>query len=391
MRYRTGRHGEKLSQLGYGCMRFTRSAGGIDLRKAEAEVMEAIRSGVTYLDTAYIYPGSEAAVGEILRRNGCRDQVYLATKLPQYLIRSAKALDRYFDEELKRLQTDHVDFYLMHMLADVNAWERLRSCGIEDWLAGKKASGAIRNAGFSFHGNTGTFLQVLDAYDWDFCQIQYNYMDEHTQAGRRGLEAAGARGLPVIIMEPLRGGRLAANLPERARKLLEDDGRGWSPAEWGLRWLWDQPAVSCVLSGMNSLEMVRENCRVASEAEAGALTADDRALIEALRRELAGAQKIGCTGCGYCQPCPQGVDIPGVFRCWNELGVDGKGKARREYLQTTAMRRPSTGPRHCVDCGKCEAHCPQSLPIRRALKEAAAELETPAYRLVERAYRLLKI
>ncbi len=391
MRYRTGRHGEKLSQLGYGCMRFTRSAGGIDLRKAEAEVMEAIRSGVTYLDTAYIYPGSEAAVGEILRRNGCRDQVYLATKLPQYLVRSAKALDRYFDEELKRLRTDHVDFYLMHMLADVNAWERMRSYGIEDWLAGKKASGAIRNAGFSFHGNTETFLRVLDVYDWDFCQIQYNYMDEHTQAGRRGLEAAGARGLPVIIMEPLRGGRLASNLPESARKLLEDDGRGWSPAEWGLRWLWDQPAVSCVLSGMNSLEMVRENCRTASEAEAGALTEDDRALIEALRREIAGVQKIGCTGCGYCQPCPQGVDIPGVFRCWNELGVDGKGKARREYLQTTAMRRPSTGPRHCVDCGKCEAHCPQGLPIRQALKDAAAELETPAYRLVEQAYRLLKI
>lgn len=391
MRYRTGRHGERLSQLGYGCMRFTRSGGGIDLPKAEREVMEAVHAGVTYLDTAYIYPGSESAVGEILHRNGCRDRVYLATKLPQYLVRSAKAIDRYFDEELKRLQTGYVDFYLMHMLADVNAWERMKSYGIEAWIAKKKGSGAVRNIGFSFHGGTEAFLQVLDAYDWDFCQIQYNYMDEHTQAGRRGLEAAAARGIPVIIMEPLRGGRLAANLPRGATQLLESDGRGWSPAEWGLRWLWDQPGVTCVLSGMNSLEQVRENCRVAAAAEAGALTEADFALIEALRREIAGAQRVGCTGCGYCQPCPQGVDIPGVFRCWNEIGIDGKGKARKEYMQTTAMRRPSTGVRRCVGCGGCETRCPQRLPIRRLLTAAAAELETPAYRIVEQAYRLLKI
>ena len=391
MQYRTGKHGETLSLLGYGCMRFTRSGGQIDLDKAESEVMEAIRAGVNYFDTAYIYPGNEAALGEILKRNHCRDQVYIATKLPQYLVRSRKGMDRYFQEQLRRLDTGWVDFYLMHMLSDVSAWEKLRCWGVEDWIAEKKAAGQIRNVGFSFHGDTAAFLKVLEAYNWDFCQIQYNYMDETTQAGRRGLEAAAARGIPVIIMEPLRGGRLVRGLTDRAQALLEQEGQGRSAAEWGLRWLWDQPGVTCVLSGMNSLEMVRENCRIASEVRAGGFTPEDFAFIARLKEEIAGAVRVGCTGCGYCQPCPRGVDIPGVFRCWNEVAVDGKKRARHEYMQTTAMRRPSSGASRCVGCGKCAAHCPQHIAIPRELRKAARELETPLYRLVEQAYRILKI
>lgn len=387
MQYRPNRQGEPLSILGYGCMRFTRRGAAIDLDKAEREVMAAVDAGVNYLDTAYIYPGSEAAVGEILRRSGCRDRVNLATKLPQYLVRSRKAVDRYFDEELRRLGTDRVDYYLMHMLSDRNSWDKLCSYGIESWIAEKKAAGAVRNLGFSFHGDTDTFLGVLDAYDWDFCQIQYNYLDETSQAGRRGLEAAWKRGIPVIIMEPLRGGRLAAGLPEGARRALAEDGRGRSAAEWGLRWLWDQVGVTCVLSGMNSLEMVRENCRIAADAQAGTFTPEDFALIDRLRREIGRSMRVGCTGCGYCQPCPQGVNIPGAFRCLNEIGEDGLRRARHEYLQTTAMRRPSGAASRCVGCGKCEAHCPQSLPIRKELQNAARELETPLYRLVERLYR----
>lgn len=391
MQYRTGKHGERISLLGYGCMRFTRKGGAIDIDKAVREVEEAVRSGVNYFDTAYVYPGNEAAVGEILRRLGCRDQVYLATKLPQYLVRSRRGIDRYFDEELRRLGTDHIDFYLMHMLPDKNAWDKLIRYGIEDWIAEKKASGQIRNVGFSFHGDTAAFLEVLGAYDWDFCQIQYNYMDETAQAGRRGLETAAARGIPVVIMEPLRGGRLVFGLTDRAKQLLAREGRGRSAAEWGLRWLWDQPGVTCVLSGMNSLEMVRENCRIASEARAGEFTPEDFALIARLKQEVAGASKVDCTGCGYCLPCPQGVNIPGVFRCYNEIGIDGKKRARREYLQTTAMRRPSAGASRCVGCGRCEQHCPQRISIRQELKNAAGELETPAYKIVEQAYKLLKL
>ena len=391
MQYRTGLHGESISVLGFGCMRFTRRGGGIDLKKAEQEVMAALEAGVNYFDTAYIYPGSEAALGEIFRRNHCRDRLFIAAKLPQYLLRSAKGIDRYFDEERRRLQTDFIDFYLMHMLSDLSAWEKLRSFGIEEWIRQKKASGEIRNVGFSFHGDTASFLQVLDAYPWDFCQIQYNYMDEHSQAGRRGLEAAAAKGIPVIIMEPLRGGQLAVRLPAPAQELLQREGQGRSAAEWGLRWLWDQSGVTCVLSGMNSLAMVEENCRAADQAYAGCLGPADRALIDRLRALLSASMRIGCTGCGYCQPCPRGVNIPGVFRCWNEIPLDGRGKARREYMQTTAMRRPAAGASLCVGCGACEQHCPQGLAIRQGLKAAARELETPLYRIVEQGYRLLKI
>ena len=241
MQYRNDRYGRPISLLGYGCMRFTKKGNSIDIDKAEREVMAAVRGGVNYLDTAYIYPGSEAAVGEILKRNQCRKQVYIATKLPQYYIKSRGAIDRYFNEQLKRLQTDYIDYYLMHMLTDVTAWNKLKELGIEEWIAEKKQEGSIRNLGFSFHGNTEMFLQILDAYDWDFCQIQYNYMDEYTQAGRKGLQAAAARGIPVIIMEPLRGGKLVDLLPETAKKQIATYEKKRTPAEWAFRWLWEQP------------------------------------------------------------------------------------------------------------------------------------------------------
>ncbi|MBR3211832.1 MAG: aldo/keto reductase, partial [Firmicutes bacterium] len=201
MYYTEDRYGHKVSRLGFGCMRFKRSAGSIDVNKAEKEIMDAIGRGVNYFDTAYIYPGSEDCLGEVLERNGARDKVFIATKLPQYLIKNRSAAERYFKEELKRLRTDHVDFYLMHMLTDVKVWNNLCALGIRDWIEEKKSSGAIGQIGFSFHGNTAAFKEILEAYDWDFCQIQYNYVDEHTLAGRAGLEAARERGIPVVIME----------------------------------------------------------------------------------------------------------------------------------------------------------------------------------------------
>ena len=387
MKYRTDKYSQPISILGYGCMRFTRKGGSIDIDKAEKEVLLAIESGVNYLDTAYIYPGSEACLGEILSRNHLREKVNVATKLPQYLIRSRAAIDKYFAEQKNRLRTEYIDYYLMHMLTDIEAWEKLKKLGIEEWIREKKESGEIRNIGFSFHGNTDMFLKILDAYDWDFCQIQYNYMDENSQAGRKGLQAAAAKGIPVIIMEPLRGGKLVDLLPEKAKRLIAKDPKKRSAAELAFRWLWDQSEVTCVLSGMNSEEMVRENCRIASEAEAGELTTKDHALIGRIRELINEKIRVGCTGCGYCMPCPHGVDIPLTFRCYNEMYTEKKGVGRREYAQVVALRKDPAFPTQCVACGRCEKHCPQHLPIIEELKKADKELRPFYYRIYCKAAR----
>ena len=387
MQYRKDRKGNELSILGYGCMRFTKKGTGIDIDKAEKELMTAYRAGVNYYDTAYIYPGSEAAVGEIFERNQIRDKVNIATKLPQYLIGNRAALDRYFDEELKRLRTDHVDYYLMHHLTDVAMWEKLKKVGILDWIQEKKQSGAIRNIGFSYHGNTENFLKIVDDYDWDFCQIQYNYLDEVAQAGKAGLQAAAAKGLAVMIMEPLRGGKLVNMLPEAAKKAMQDSHRDWSPAEWGLRWLYNQPEVTVVLSGMNSVEMVEANCRTASEAQAGSLTEADFQTLEKVKAAIREKEKVGCTGCRYCMPCPKGVDIPGTFRCWNTMYTESKQEGRTQYMQTVGLTKEPAFASQCIRCGKCEQHCPQSIPIREKLQEADRDLRPLIYRVAIQAAR----
>ncbi|MBR5019034.1 MAG: aldo/keto reductase [Bacteroidales bacterium] len=381
MQYRKDRYGEALSALGFGCMRFSRKAGSIDLEEAEREIMAAYKAGVNYYDTAYIYPGSEVALGQILERNGIREKVHVATKLPQYLVQKRAAIDRYFDEQLRRLRTSYVDYYLMHMLTDPAQWEKLKSLGMPEWIEEKKRSGAIRNIGFSYHGNTANFLQILDAYDWDFCQIQYNYLDEHTQAGVKGLEAAAAKGIPVIIMEPLRGGKLVNLLPEDAKKVMARSDRGWTPAGWAFRWLYNQPGVTVVLSGMNSLAMVEENVATASEAVAGAFTEADFDVIDQVRQQIRRTERVGCTGCRYCMPCPQGVDIPGAFRCYNAMYAETKSAGRWQYAQTVAMTKEPAFATQCIGCGKCERHCPQGIPIREKLKEADKALRPLPYRL----------
>lgn len=370
MRYRKDKNGEDVSILGYGCMRFTQKGGKIDIDKASREVMLAIENGVNYFDTAYIYPGSEAALGQILEMNNVRDKVKIATKLPQYLVgNNPKALDRFFDEEKKRLKTDYVDYYLMHHLTDVSAWNKLKAVGAREWLEDKKAKGEIRNIGFSYHGDTDGFLEILNDYDWDFCQIQYNYMDEDTQAGVRGLKAAGQKGIPVVIMEPLRGGKLA-ELPDGAAKQVTEYERGWTPAELAFRWLWNQPEVTCVLSGMNSEQMILENIKSASEATPGEFTDADFALIERIKEEIRKTTKVNCTACRYCMPCPQGVDIPGIFRCYNHIYSESREAGTREFMQSIALQDKPGIPSLCIECGKCERHCPQSIPIIKTLKEA---------------------
>ena len=383
MQYRNDKYGNKISVLGYGCMRFSQKAGRVELEKTEKEILAAYEAGVNYYDTAYIYPGSEAALGEILERNQIRDKVNIATKLPHYMIKSKDDAEKYFREELRRLRTDHVDYYLMHMLTDVKTWERLKSLGIDTWLKEKVASGAIRQVGFSYHGNSDMFCQLIDANDWDFCQIQYNYLDEHSQAGRKGLHHAAKKGIPVVIMEPLRGGRLVNNLPEKAQKRFRDFEIKRTPAEWAFRWLWNQPEVTCVLSGMNSLEMVRENVKNAADAKVGEFGEKEETLIRSVVEAINEKMKVGCTGCGYCMPCPKKVDIPGTFSAYNKRYTDSKFRSLIEYVMCTALRKDSTSAANCVECGLCEKHCPQGIKIRQELKHARKELEGPIYKIAK--------
>ena len=391
MNYRLDKYGNKISILGFGCMRFQKDHGQIHLPDAEHQILEAYHSGVKSYDTAYIYPGSEAALGEIFEKHGIRNQIYIATKLPHYLIKNADAMEKYFTEQLSRLRTDYIDYYLMHMLSDIDTWEKLKKLGIEEWLENKRKTGAIKQIGFSYHGNSDMFCKLLDAYDWDFCQIQYNYMDEHSQAGRKGLQYANAKGIPVVIMEPLRGGRLVNNLPEDALRIFADYPIKHTPVQWALRWLWNQPEVTCVLSGMNTLEMIRDNVETASNVETGELGTNEEVMLENVVTAINAKMKVGCTGCGYCMPCPKGVDIPGTFSAYNRRYTDSKYGGFFDYMMCTALRKNSTAASNCISCGKCEKHCPQHIEIRKELKKASKELEGPLYKIIRKVVELLKV
>lgn len=383
MLYRANPKNQKqLSILGYGCLRYSKKGTGIDQAKAEEEMRIAIEHGVNYFDTAYTYGGSEVCLGKFLAK-GYRDKVNIATKLPHYFVKERGDMERYFTEQLERLQTDHIEYYLMHMLNDTDAWERLKNLGIKEWIAEKKKQGQIENIGFSFHGSTENFLKILEVYDWDFCQIQYNYLDEHSQAGRRGLKRAHEKGMPVIIMEPLRGGRLVQGLPKTAVKLLEKEEPKRSPAEWGLRWLWDQPEVTVVLSGMNDAAQVEENVRIAHEAEAGCMSDHDRQVIEQLKTEINRYMKVPCTGCSYCMPCPAGVDIPGCFAAYNIRYTDSWYQGMKTYVMCTTLKTNPTNASKCLKCGKCEQHCPQNISIRKELEQVKKHMENPVYHIAK--------
>ena len=381
MQYRLDKYGNKISILGYGCMRFTNTAGKIDIPKTQEEIKTAIEHGINYYDTAYMYPGSEAALGTILKTLNARDKVYIATKLPHYMVKKASDFDKFFLEELARLQTDHVDYYLIHMLTNAESWERLCGLGIREWIDQKKQEGKIRQIGFSFHGGTESFLKILDAYDWEFCQIQYNYVDEHSQAGVKGLKYAAEKGIPVVIMEPLRGGRLADKLPEAAYEVFEKYPVKRSPAAWGFRWLWNQPEVTCVLSGMNSLQMLQDNLETADSIHEGELTEEEMQVYRKVVDIINAKVKVPCTGCRYCMPCPRGVDIPGCFAAYNHGSSDGFMTGFKEYIMCMVLRQNYTGVSNCIECGKCEQHCPQGIEIRKELKNIKRKYENPPLKL----------
>ena len=388
MKYRTDKYGNKISVLGYGCMRFTQKGLKLDYEKTEKELMLAYEKGINYFDTAYLYPGSEELLGKFLEKNKLREKVNIATKLPHYMVKKSEDFEKFFQEELKRLRTDHVDYYLMHMLTDIKSWERLKDLGIEKWLEEKKEKGQIKQVGFSYHGNSDMFCKIIDNYDWDICLIQYNYLDENSQAGKTGLHYAAKKGIPVNIMEPLRGGRLVNQLPDKARKLFNNYEKKMSPAEWSFRWLWNQKEILCVLSGMNSLEMVEANTNYADNAEVDSLTKDDKKLLSEVVEAINEKMKVPCTGCRYCMPCPRKVDIPGTFSAYNKYYTDSKFVGLKEYFMCTALRKDMTSPANCIECGRCEQHCPQKIEIRKELKNARKKLESPFYKIARKVVRL---
>jgi len=382
VQYRNMNNTDRLSALGFGCMRFPKKGNGFDFDEIKKEISYAVENGVNYFDTAYIYPGNEEALGRVLDELSLREKVNIATKMPHYLIHNAQEAQKRFDEELARLKTDYVDYYLMHMLPDVMTFESLMDRGIGKWLEEQKERGKIKRIGFSYHGSSEMFIKLLHAYKWEFCQIQYNYMDENSQAGRAGLMEAARLGIPVIIMEPLRGGRLVNALPSEAEEVIKSSNKQWSSAEWGLRWLWNQPQVTTVLSGMNSMEMVTQNIRIASETDENSLTDEDFAIYEKIKKAIEKKIKVPCTGCAYCMPCPKGVDIPGCFRTYNESYTDNYFVGIKEYLMCTTMKNQPSRATQCVECGKCEQHCPQSIQIRKELKNVKKRFENPIYRLI---------
>jgi len=351
-------------------MRFPR-----DKKETERIVLHAIEQGVNYFDTAFIYGNSEVTLGRILKQNNKRQDVKIATKIPPALLRKYEDFDKYLEKQLHRLQTDYIDYYFIHMITDIKVWQRLVGLGIEQWIEAQKAAGRIRNIGFSYHGGRYEFIKICDAYEWEFCMIQYNYLDEHNQAGKTGLRHAAAKGMPVMIMEPLRGGMLANNLPKNARAVFKHAYVNRSPAEWSFRWIYNQLEVTCVLSGMSSMEMLTENIAVASSTQVGDFTKADEEVINKAKKAFADAIKVPCTGCNYCMPCPQGVDIPTCLSCYNDIVTEGRIHAIAKYVMQTSLKTQPQVASRCNQCGICEKKCPQSIEIRKELKQVAKRFE----------------
>jgi predicted aldo/keto reductase-like oxidoreductase len=363
-----------LSILGFGCMRLPIAKDGIIDEKQATEMLRyAIDHGVNYVDTAYPYHKgeSEPFVGRALQ-GGYREKVYLATKLPSWLIKSQADMDRYLDEQLKRLQTDHIDFYLVHGLQKP-FWENLRSLGVTDFLDDAIADGRIKYTGFSFHDELPLFKEIIDAYNWTFCQIQYNFMDEQNQAGTEGLNYAADRGIGIVIMEPLRGGMLTKDILSINAIWEKAPVRG-SPTEWAIRWVWNHPEVTVVLSGMSSFGQVEQNIAYAENGLPNSLTQKELDLFKEAETEYKKRIKIPCTGCRYCMPCPSNVSTPECFEMYNQgCMFDAPDVARINYGFLGGMFGGNPGfASQCLECGECEEKCPQGIPIREQLKKVAA-------------------
>ena len=372
-------NGDELSILGFGCMRLPIKDGKLDREKAKRQVYYAIDHGVNYIDTAWTYHmgENESFLGSILK-DGYRKKIKLATKLPSWIIKSREDMDRILNAQLERLRTDHIDYYLVHSLIGT-LWDRLENLGVTDFLDSAKANGRINNAGFSFHGSIEDFKRILDAYPWTFCQIQYNFLDRKNQAGIEGLKYAASKGLGIIVMEPLRGGKLTRLIPQEIKQIWKEAPMNRTPAEWGLRWVWNHPEVTVVLSGMNEDSQVEENLKIAVEAYPNSLTEAELLLVDRVEQEYRKLMNTGCTGCRYCLPCPSGVDIPGCFEIYDNVylsGDEAEGKLMYAAKPGGIIRDGVLGyASQCVKCGQCVEKCPQHLDIPALLKIITEKFE----------------
>lgn len=342
----------------------------VDEEKAVQMIRYAIDSGVNYIDTAYPYHGgmSEFLIGKALQ-GGYREKVYLATKLPSWLISSREDMDRYLNEQLERLKTDYIDFYLVHSL-NTDFWQQVKKHGVFDFLDSALRDGRIKHTGFSFHDDVNLFKEIVDSYPWTMCQIQFNFMDENFQAGKEGITYAASKGMGVAIMEPLRGGYLVSTVPREVQEMWDSADKKRSPVEWSLRYLWDYPEISVVLSGMSDLSHVVDNIKMADEGFPCSLTEEEKKLISRVREVYISKMRVNCTGCQYCMPCPSGVNIPDNFKYLNNAEMFDNLEG--EKLQYSGFEGKAS---KCTECGACEEKCPQHTPIREMLKEVVRLFE----------------
>ncbi|WP_406670665.1 aldo/keto reductase [Methanolobus sp. ZRKC4] len=376
------KNGDELSILGFGAMRLpVKEDHSIDEEKATQMVRYAIDNGVNYIDTAWPYHmgQSEPFLGRALA-DGYREKVKIATKQPQWMVKKPEDMDRFLNAQLEKLNTDHIDYYLIHSLAG-ESWKTIQDLGVIEFLDRAKADGRIINAGFSYHGASEDFSEVVDGYDWDFCQIQYNFLDENVQAGKKGLEYAASKGLGVVIMEPLRGGNLVNPVPSQVMDIWNEADVKRSPVEWALRWIWNHPEVTVILSGMSEPSQVEENLRFAKEGLPNSLTEKELGLVSRVAEKYGELMKIGCTGCRYCMPCPEGVDIPSCFEMYNNLQMFGSDDMLM-LMYAARLGGILGGPEksfasQCIQCGKCLDACPQHIAIPDMLEKVAEEFEGP--------------
>lgn len=393
MHYRKDKSGNDVSILGFGCMRFPRkNIRRIDTDKTEQLIIKAVQNGINYFDTAFVYGESEEVLGHIIHKNNLRDKILLATKLPLAKFRKYKDFDTFFHIQLERLKTDYFDYYLMHNLSDMSLWKSLCELGIEKWIKEKKDEGLIRNIGFSFHGIQHEFFRLLDVYAWDFCQIQYNYININYQAGMAGLKRASEKGIPVIVMEPLLGGKLAKGLPRKAVNVFKKENSALTPAAWALRWLWNQSEVTVVLSGMNEDSQLEENIGIANNSAANMLREEDHRAFESVIRIFNSYNKIPCTGCNYCMPCLHNVNIPGCFAAYNISYSVGLLSGLQQYITSTGATSPRKNytAGRCTKCGTCEQKCPQHIAIMASLEKAKKRMEPFWFRTALRLFVKLR-